>query len=82
MQSCDEAHGFSFHQHLKIAKCVELHTLFLPGVEQARALQNVLNIVTVKGLEDHIVRLHLKRFNGKARVRGDEDDDDIPPDFP
>ena len=53
----------------------------LAGVQEARALQHVQNVVPVKGLEYHIVRLHLKCLHGKARVRGDEHDDDVPPDL-
>ena len=78
--------GFEIHQ-LAIGKYIEMperahgDALLLAFAQQARALQRVEYILALVGLEHHEIRLHLNGVHGKFRMRRDEYDHDLRPDF-
>ena len=74
--------GPAVHQQLKGTEGLEADALFLPLAEELGPLHHIGDVLLIKGLEDHVVRLHPQGVHGEFRVGGGEDDDHVGTDLP
>ena len=70
------------HQHIEGAEGAEEKPLALPPAQELGPLHDVGDVLPVKGLEDHVVRLHPQGVHGELGMGRGKDDDDVAPDLP
>jgi hypothetical protein len=66
----------------KAPKVRKKKPLALPPAQELGPLHHVGDVLPVKGLEDHVVRLHPQGVHGELGMGRGKDDDDVAPDLP